>query len=65
MVAQSDTPDDAPDAGGHPTPGRAVGGRGGDPTASDPPVGALIRTKDRPAPAGTALEEDRMRNRAW
>lgn len=52
-----------------PPPGRGTGrGRdriGGDPTASDPAPGALIGTQDRPAPAGTAPEEDRMRNRAW
>ena len=45
--------------------GRERGWIGGDPTASDPAPGALIRTQDRPAPAGTALEEDHMRNRAW
>ena len=52
-----------------PPPARGTGrGRDridGDPTASDPALDALIRTQDRPAPAGTALEEDRMRNRAW
>jgi hypothetical protein len=55
---------DAPGDGGRPAPGRAVDGRGGDPTASDPAVGALIRL-NRPDPAGTDPEEDRMRNRAW
>jgi len=52
-----------------PPPARATGrGRDridGDPTASDPALDALIRIQDRPAPAGTAPEEDHMRNRAW
>jgi hypothetical protein len=45
--------------------GRGRGRIGTDPTASDPAPDALIETQDRPTPAGTALEEDRMRNRAW
>jgi hypothetical protein len=50
---------------GRPAHRRAVDRIRGDPTASDPAPGPLIGTQDRPAPAGAAPEEDRMRNRAW
>jgi hypothetical protein len=64
MVALRHRPEDVPDE----LPGHALRRRnrsGGDPTASDPTPGALIRTQHRPAPAGPAPEEDHMRNRAW